>query len=804
MRRRVEEFDWAATPLGPRANWSSSLELSVGLVLASGFPMAVRWGPDLVLIYNDAYRDILGDKHPAALGHPLREVWPEIYDALGPLNEAILRGEQQAYFAEDQHWTLRRQSLYQEQAWFTTSYSPIPDPSTASGVGGVLLTTFETTKRVRNEQRLHQLTLGLEAEIEQRTRERDRIWNVSEDLLGVSDFAGYFTSINPAWTRLLGWTEAEIKSMHVSTLRHPDDADAAVAARARLAEGVPTVRIENRFRHKDGTWRTIAWTLTADAGLIYVIGRHVTAEKQTAEALRASERQFRLLVAGVVDYAIFMLDPNGIVSSWNSGAERIKGYTADEIIGHHFSRFYTERARAAGVPARSLNTALQEGRFEAEGWRMRKNGSLFWASVVIDAIKDERGQLIGFAKITRDITERREAQAALERAQAERAQLQKMEAIGQLTGGVAHDFNNLLMIVSGHIPMIKNAVAQDRKATRAVEAIEIAARRGESLTRQLLTFSRRQTFNPTVVEIGKCIDAIRPVLMSSIGSTVELTNTHAPDVWPVKVDISEFELALVNLTLNARDALSQGGGVISISSKNVRLRADDTPERLEGEFVALTVYDTGSGIPPDIMPKVFDPFFTTKEVNKGTGLGLSQVHGFAHQSGGTVTIKSELGSGTSVTLYLPRAHSTIDKSESASAIDDPGGGKVLLVEDNPEVAEVTRGMLKRLGYAVHTANDAPTALKLLDLHAFDLLVSDIVMAGPVDGLGLARMIRKRDPDLAIILVTGYADSAARATTQFTVLRKPYQLEELSRATVRALAEARQTRATNTARLQPPG
>ncbi len=239
---------------------------------------------------------------------------------------------------------------------------------------------------------LRVLTDRLEQEVQQRTRERDRIWQVSEDLLGVSTFEGYFTSVNPAWTHLLGWSEDEIKRMHVSALRHPDDAPAAEAGRARLARGVPTVRMENRFRHRDGSWRWLTWTMTVDDGLIYVAGRHVTAEKQAAEALRESERQFSLLVAGVTDYALIMLDPDGTVTSWNAGAERIKGYAADEIIGQHFSQFYTEDDRKGGLPDRSLAIATEAGRFEAEAWRVRKDGSLFWANVVIDAIRDPRRQ----------------------------------------------------------------------------------------------------------------------------------------------------------------------------------------------------------------------------------------------------------------------------------------------------------------------------------------------------------------------------------------------------------------------------
>ncbi len=799
MRAHVRNTDWSATPLGSRKNWPASLNLVLELIMASGFPMAVRWGPDLIMIYNDAYGRLLGDKHPAAFARPLREVWPEIYDRLGPLNESILRGESPAFFAEDHPWTIERRAGRREEARFTISYSPIPDPGAPDGIGGVLTTAFETTERVRGEKRLHELTSRLEAEVAERTRERDRIWQVSEDLLGIANFEGFFTAINPAWSKLLGWSEDDIKSMHISELRHPDDAAAGIAGRARLLEGVPTVRLENRFRHKDGSWRWIAWTMTADRGLIYVAGRHVTAEKEIAEALRESERQFRLLVAGVTDYALLMLDPNGIVTSWNAGAERIKGYAASEIVGQHFSRFYTESDRAAGLPARSLYTATQEGRVEAEGWRVRKDGSVFWANAVIDAIRDEDGRLIAFAKITRDITERREAQAALQKVQAERAQLQKMDALGQLTGGVAHDFNNLLMIVTGHMATIKKAVGQDPKALRAVAAIEIAAGRGQSLTRQLLTFARRQAFNPEVVAIGSQIEGVRPILMSSIGAAAKLVINVAPDIWNAKVDANEFELALVNLTLNARDAMAHGG-VIRIGAANVQLRPGEVSSDLAGDFVAVSVSDTGEGIAPDILERVFEPFFTTKPIDKGTGLGLSQVHGFAHQSGGAVTIESELGKGTTVRIYLPRAQAVRSRAVAETPAEPAAGGTALLVEDNPEVAEVTAALLKQLGYEVRTATDAASALDLMHRERFALVLSDIVMAGVMDGLALARAIRRNNPDLPIILATGYAQSATRAAAEFVVLRKPYQLPELTRAA----AAARQSRSDKLVRLKRPG
>src|SRR6201996_269222 len=290
-------------------------------------------------------------------------------------------------------------------------------------------------------------------------------------------------------------------------------------------------------------------------------------KKQESRDLFESERSFRLLVEAVADYALYMLDPTGIITSWNIGGQRIKGYAPDEILGQHFSRFYTETDRANGKPWRALRTAKEHGRYEEEGWRVRKDGTFFWASVVIDPIHED-GRLIGFAKITRDITERREAQLQLEQMQKHLAEAQKLDALGQLTGGVAHDFNNLLMIISGSLHFLKKSAADEPKVQRALSAIDAATKRGAALTSQLLTFARRQSVNPQAVAVAERIDAVREVLDTGAGSSVRLAYDYGPDLWPVTVDVSEFETALVNLVINARDAMPSGGGTVTIAARN--------------------------------------------------------------------------------------------------------------------------------------------------------------------------------------------------------------------------------------------
>ena len=497
-------------------------------------------------------------------------------------------------------------------------------------------------------------------------------------------------------------------------------------------------------------------------------------DQQQERDLFESERNFRLLVEGVADYALYMLDPTGVVTSWNIGGQRIKGYSPTEIIGQHFSRFYTEVDRANGKPLRALGIACDQGRYEEEGWRVRKDGTFFWASVVIDPIY-EGGKLIGFAKITRDITERREAQLKLEQMHQQLAESQKLDALGQLTGGVAHDFNNLLMIISGSLHTLKKAVGDDPKSQRALSAIEGAAKRGASLTSQLLTFARRQSVNPQAVNVAERIAAVREVLDAGVGSAVTLQFDVARDVWPVMVDVAEFETALVNLVVNARDAMT-GGGVITVSARN------DTPgdEADAGGYVAISVEDTGTGIAPDVLGKIFDPFFTTKPIGKGTGLGLSQVHGFAHQAGGTVRVASELGKGTRITILLPRKEAP-PAAEDINAVEIGGSGTVLLVEDNPEVASVSAGLLEQLGYTVRKVANAEAALREIELDGVDFVFSDIVMPGKMDGLGLARHRRATKPGLPILRASGYSDAALGVRGDFPILRKPYEIHELSQA-----------------------
>jgi PAS domain S-box-containing protein len=596
--------------------------------------------------------------------------------------------------------------------------------------------------------------------------------SITDYAIYMLDTAGRVTNWNAGAERIKGYQASEIVGKHFSVFYTPEDLAVDLPHRA-----LETARNEKHFLaegwrvRKDGSRFFASVVIDPIYENDKLIGfakitRDITERQNAMSELSKSESQFKTLVGGVTDYALYMLDPNGIVSNWNIGGHRIKGYTSEEIIGQHFSRFYTPGDQAAGKPARALKIALETGRYDEEGWRVRKDGSFFWASVVIDPIRNDAGELIGFAKITRDITERKEAQDKLLQVQRQLAESQKLDALGQLTGGVAHDFNNLLMVIMAGTQTIKKEVTSS-KSIRALQSIETASQRAASLTRQLLSFARRQSVQPQTIRPAERFDTLRDVLKVGLGSAIEFSIEVEDNVWNVVVDPSEFETALLNLVVNARDALPDGG--------SITVRAANNPDK---NHVEISVEDNGVGIPEDIAAKVFDPFFTTKSVGKGTGLGLSQVHGFAHQAGGSVGLNSRLGQGTKITICLPRGPSALASVEAPALTAGPG--TVLLVEDNPDVAVASTDLLEQLGYKVRWASDAAAALAELERDGVDIVFSDIVMPGKMDGLGLAKAIRATRPGLPILLMTGYSASAKEIGSQFPVLRKPYQLHELSR------------------------
>jgi PAS domain S-box-containing protein len=606
---------------------------------------------------------------------------------------------------------------------------------------------------------------------------------------GVTDYAIYMLSpegIVSSWNagaqRFKGYAAEEIIGQHFSRFYTEEDLAAGVPARA-----LKTALEEGKFEaegwrvRKDGTRfraHVLIDPIRDEAGNLLgftKVTRDVTDRREAEQALRESEERFRLLVQGVTDYAIYMLSPSGEVTNWNAGAKRIKGYDDTEVIGTNFSRFYTEEDRAQGMPQRALHIAATEGRFEKEGWRIRKDGSRFWAHVVIDPIRNDAGELIGYAKITRDITERRAAAEELEHAKEALFQSQKLEAIGKLTGGVAHDFNNLLNVIVTGLEIL-DGEPQSPTSTKILASMQRATARGTALTRQLLTFARRQPLQQAKESINRVIASFESVLRRGGGTDMNFEIRLTAGLPAVMIDAAQFEAALLNLVVNAKDATPDGGSIV-ISTEQVELAAGELNRLPAGRYVKISVKDNGEGMPPEVAARAVEPFFTTKEVGKGTGLGLSQVYGFAQQIGGDLTIDSKVGSGTVISMYLPALPGEAgDETATASDVE-----KALVVDDQQDVLDVATELFRTLGYEVLAANNARDALDILARNPdVGVLFTDVVMPG-MSGVELGKRVRSLMPTVKVILASGYpapAIGSEAELAEFQFVSKPYRVSEI--------------------------
>ena len=609
------------------------------------------------------------------------------------------------------------------------------------------------------------------------------------------DENGFVVSWNPGARRFKGYESPEIIGQHFS--RFYTDAD---RKRGLPALALKAARENGRFEgegwrvRKDGTrfWVNVVIDPIIDASGNLLgfakVTRDLTERKGAEDTLRKSEEQFRLLIQSVTDYAIYMLSPDGIITNWNAGAERIKGYTPQEIIGQHFSKFYSPEDVAAGLPQMGLQTARQVGRFEKDGWRYRKDGSKFWASVVIDPIRTPNGELIGYAKITRDMTERKQAQEQLERAREAMAQSQKMDALGQLTGGVAHDFNNLLMAVLGSLELIRKRLPEDPKLKLLLNNAFEGARRGVSLTQRMLSFARRQELSLTAVDVKALVSGMSHILERSLGPLMTI-ETDIPEGLPsIKADVNQLETALLNLTVNARDAMPQGG-TIKISARLVATPPVMGTKALNGECVVLSVSDTGEGMDSDTLARAREPFFTTKGVGKGTGLGLSMVHGMTEQLGGRLRIESLKGKGTSVELWIPLFQGEILPAPVVEVPIAPADAKslvIVVVDDDQLVLTNTKAMLEDFGHTVIDAISGPAALEVIrKTPRVDLVITDQAMP-QMTGMQLAAAIRVDWPNLPILLVSGYAELPSKTAFELPKLAKPFSLDDLEDAVARTI------------------
>ncbi|MBP2557597.1 PAS domain S-box-containing protein [Neorhizobium galegae] len=615
------------------------------------------------------------------------------------------------------------------------------------------------------------------------------------------DPEGKIVSWNPGAQRFKGYEAWEILGEHFSRFYTPEDRLARAPEHA-----LRTAATEGRFEkegwrvRKDGSrfWAHVIidpiWGRSGELLGFAKVTRDLTERKKAETELRLSEQKFQLLVQGVTDYALYMLDPDGRVSNWNPGATRIKGYTADEIVGRHFSQFYTPEDRERGEPARSLETARRDGRFEREGWRQRKDGTRFWAHVIIDAIRNEEGTLLGFAKITRDITEKVEAQKALTQAREELFQSQKMEAIGQLTGGIAHDFNNLLMAVLGSLEILKKRLPDDPALTPLLDNAIQGAERGAALTQRMLAFSRRQELNMQAIDVPVLVGGMMDFIQRSLSASASVETRFAENLPHITSDPVQLETALLNLVVNARDAMA-GGGTIVISAEEYL--ADENTDRLKpGCYVRLSVADSGEGMDEETLIRATTPFFTTKGVGKGTGLGLSMVQGLTEQSGGKLEIESQKGKGTTVSLYLPAADANDCPQSSEKTMPSPaatprGRLTILAVDDDALVLMNTTLMLEDLGHTVIEAYSGTDALKELrsGAHDIDLVITDHSMPR-MTGSELAAAIREERPGLPVVLATGYAELPTGGDNRLPRLPKPFSQNQLQEIIATVLAGGR--------------
>ena len=622
----------------------------------------------------------------------------------------------------------------------------------------------------------------------------DAITDYAIYMLGVD---GTIVTWNPGAQRFKGYTAEEIIGRNFSTFYTEED----------RARGVPQHALA--VAAAEGRYENEAWRVRKDGGRFWAhvvidpirsssgeligfakVTRDLTERREAERALRRSEDQFRLLVKGVTDYAIYMLDLEGRVTSWNFGAERIKGYRPEDIIGRHFSLFYTDNDRLAGLPQLGLQMAMRKGRFETEGWRVRKDGTRFWAHVVIDAIPDDTGEVIGFAKVTRDVTERQQAQAALDQAREALFQAQKIEAIGQLTGGVAHDFNNLLMAILGSLELARKRLPDDPRLERLIDNAVQGAQRGASLTQRLLAFARRQELKREAVALPALVEGMAGLLERTLGPSVEIRVDFPPALPPVLSDAVQLESALLNLAVNARDAMP-GGGRITISAAEAAV-TEAAADLAPGGYVRLSVADTGEGMDPETIAKATEPFFTTKGVGKGTGLGLPMVHGLAQQSDGALRLRSRRGEGTTVELWLPVAKDGVAPAQGRpppqAASSRPT--TVLAVDDDALVLINTAAMLEDLGHTVLQADSGAQALEMLRREPkVEIVITDQAMPG-MTGAELAEAVAAERPEVTVILATGYAELPPGTGVGLRRLGKPFSQADLAHAIEETLGSKR--------------
>lgn len=803
LAQLIGEFDWSRTSLGPIDDWPQVVKTTVALTLRSPVPIVTLWNADGVMIYNDAYSVFAGGRHPQLLGSKVREGWPEVADFNDNVMKTVFeRGETLSY--QDQELTLFRTGVG-EQVWMNLDYSQVVhDDGRAAGVIAIVV---ETTAKVRAERHL--------------SGEHKRLAQMFDEAPGFMALLEgpdhVFTMANKAYHDLVGGRDLVGRRVADAIPEASGQGFIALldsvyaSGEPFIGQDVPvTLSSPNRApgsTYVDFIYQPLPGPDGRTTG-IFVQGHDVSSKQHAVQAIRESEERFRL-VAERAPVMLWMGDAEGGCLYLNKAQRDFWGVTMEDLetfqwssTAHPddmpalFERFGEGMSRQApfSVAARyrradgvfRLVETHAEPRFGADGEFLGMIG----VNVDITEIRESQQRLEELnatleARVVEEIGERRAAEAALQQAQ-------KMESIGKLTGGVAHDFNNLLQIISGNLQLLQMTIS-DAKAQERIANALAGVERGANLASQLLAFGRRQPLEPKVVNVGRLVTGMGDLLRRSIGEAVEVETRISPDLWNAFVDPTQVENAVLNLAINARDAMD-GAGRLTIALDNMEVGSDAPGQEVAapGEYVVLSVADTGTGMSPEVLERAFEPFFTTKPEGKGTGLGLSMVYGFVKQSGGHVEIESDRGRGTTVRLYLPRVEREEDELDGVEPVDAAGGSEtILVVEDDDEVRETVTEMLGELGYRVVAAEDAAGAMASIESGArVDLLFTDVVMPGPLRSPDLARRVRELLPGTAILFTSGYADGGivhgGRLDPGVDLLAKPYSRQALARRVREAL------------------
>lgn len=803
MGALMRGHDWSRTPLGRPANWPQSLRTAVRLVLNTNHPMFIWWGQHLVQFYNDAYRQTMGpERHPRALGQGGRECWAEIWDIIGPQIDQVMDGGG-ATWHENQLVPVTRHGRL-EQVYWTYGFSPIDEDD---GVGGVLVVCRDVTKDYLSSLALR----DREAELA-RVQQIGRIGGLEVDLR-----TGFHNRRSPEYLLIHGLPADAARESHEDWVRriHPEDREATENKfRDAIAGQVRDYTAQYRIiRPVDGQMRWISVRATIerdDSGkAVRLIGAHsdVTEQVMAEQALRQSEERYRTLADQLADLnatlaqrveektrerdriwnvsqdLLLVADRNGIWKTINPAWTRTLGWSEAELLNR--TSEWLEHPDDGGITqARVKELGGSDAIAKFESRFRHKDGSYRWLSWTGVPDRDH------IYAVVRDVTAEKAAAERLKTTEEALLQSQKMEAVGQLTGGIAHDFNNLLTGIVGSLDLLQTRLNQGRTENvgRYIDAAMTSANRAAALTHRLLAFARRQPLIPKGVDANQLVVSLEDLLRRTIGETIDLSIVASDDLWTTLCDPNQLESALLNLAINARDAMPDGGK-LTISTANATIDGitADAPALSPGEYICIDVTDTGTGMSAEVAARAFDPFFTTKPIGQGTGLGLSMIYGFARQSNGHAMIESRVGQGTSIKLYLPRHHSEIavEHAIAARAAQHAATGEtVLVVEDEPVVRGVILEMLDEQGYRTLEAVDGPAGLRLLRSDArIDLLVTDVGLPG-MNGRQLADQAREMRPGLKVLFITGYAESVAIADgflqPGMEMITKPFDLGNLSR------------------------